>query len=72
MTVYATAEQIGGKVGVTASTIKRWAREGLIPSLRPTGRVLRFDPDKVEQALRDRSAGLGSRSTGDTPHLRGV
>ncbi len=51
MTTYATAHEIGQKLGVKASTVKRWARDGLIPSLRLTGRVLRFDPKAVERAL---------------------
>ncbi len=56
MTSYVNAESIGQKVGVKASTIKKWARGGLIPCLKLTGRVLRFDPEAVEQALAKRAA----------------
>lgn len=53
MTALVTAEDIGDRVRVKATTVKRWAREGRIPSLRLTGRVLRFDPVAVEEALRN-------------------
>ncbi len=56
MVSYVNAENIGQKVGVKASTIKKWARGGIIPCLRLTGRVLRFDPEAVEQALAQRAA----------------
>ncbi len=53
---YVTASDIGRQFNLKATTIKRWARRGLIPSIRLTGRVLRFDPAAVEQALRERGA----------------
>lgn len=55
MTAFVTAEEIGMSIGVKAATVKRWARDGLIPSLRLTGRVLRFDPAAVERTLRERA-----------------
>ncbi len=58
MTTYVDAGAIAKLIGVKQTTVRRWAREGRIPYLRPTGRVLRFDPDAVEQALAERA---GSR-----------
>ncbi len=61
-----TATDIADRFGVTVGTINRWVREGAIPYLRPSRRVVRFDLEAVERALAQRAAeaGLaGSRST---------
>jgi excisionase family DNA binding protein len=63
MTAYVDAGVIAKLMGVKQTTVRRWAREGRIPFLRPTGRVLRFDPDAVERALRERAV----RSTPKPP-----
>lgn len=42
-----TAEQLADHLQVRPSTIRLWAREGLIPVIRVGGRVLRFDLDDV-------------------------
>lgn len=57
MTTYMTADDIGKRLAVKGTTIRKWARQGLIPSVRLTGRVLRFDPDAVDEALRERAIG---------------
>jgi len=53
-----TAEEVSHRFRVTTKTIRLWAREGKLPSIRlggdwPDSKLLRFDPDAVEQALRD-------------------
>ncbi len=55
------AGPIGRRVGVTAETIKLWARRGWIPSVRITAKVVRFEWPAVLAALRERGA---ARKTG--------
>jgi len=50
-----TAEELGQRLRVQPSTIKRWSQEGMIPALRLTGKVIRFDFAEVVQALRSRA-----------------
>lgn len=50
-----TAEQMGERLSLAAGTIKRWASEGIIPCLRLSGKVVRFDPVEVEEALRKKA-----------------
>jgi excisionase family DNA binding protein len=46
-----TAEEIANALGVHRATVRKWAREGKIPSFRtPTGR-LRFDSVAVAKIL---------------------
>lgn len=50
-----TAEQMGERLSLAAGTIKRWASEGIIPCLKLSGKVVRFDPEEVEKALRQKA-----------------
>ena len=45
------AEVIAERFGVTPETVVRWAREGRVPSIRPSRRILRFRVAEVEAAL---------------------
>ena len=38
-----TAEELAGRLQVRPSTIRRWAREGRIPTTRLTPKVVRYD-----------------------------
>lgn len=46
-----TAQEIAEILGVTEATVRGWAREGRIPSLRLTPRTVRFVPSRVFAAL---------------------
>ena len=46
-----TADVIAERFDVTPETVVRWAREGRIPSIRPSRRILRFRVAEVEAAL---------------------
>ena len=46
------AEQLGRRLGLTEGTVRSWAAKGLIPCLRPTPKVLRFEFSRVLQAIR--------------------
>jgi len=47
-----TAEEVARRLSLRPSTVRRWAREGRIPAVRPTARVIRFDIAAVLAALR--------------------
>lgn len=46
-----TANELAAKLKLKPETIRVWAREGRIPSIRPTPKILRFDLQKVLQAI---------------------
>jgi len=46
-----TAEEIAKRFKVTVETVQRWAREGRIPCVRPSRRIVRFRLGDVERAV---------------------
>ncbi len=48
---YLTARQLAAILQVSESTVRRLAREGRIPSVRITPRILRFNLKAVRQSL---------------------
>lgn len=54
-TQYLSAGEVGDIIGVNLNTILVWARKGIIPCLRLSSRVIRFDMEEVEAALREKS-----------------
>ena len=50
-----TACQMANCLSLEESTIRRWARKGLIPWVKPTPKVIRFDAADVVRALKERS-----------------
>jgi len=44
-------DKLAEVLGVSVSTIKTWARKGLIPSLRVGKRTIRFDLGAVRAAM---------------------
>lgn len=60
-----TCGELAKRLNLTPGTIRRWARAGIIPCLKLSSKVVRFDTDEVESALRQRSLdATGSKSTG--------
>lgn len=55
-TTLITADELARLFGVTVPTVNRWVRRGLIPCVRVTRKVVRFDISKVRDALADRAA----------------
>ena len=45
------AVELGGVLGVSADTIKRWARQGVIPKVKLTAHTVRFAPGEVLRAF---------------------
>lgn len=48
-----TAEDLAGRLHLRPSTIRQWAREGRIPVVRLTPKVVRYDLADVVRAFRD-------------------
>ena len=48
-----TAKELGERLKVQTGTIKAWARRGVIPCLRPTPKILRFNLADVLHALKE-------------------
>ena len=47
-----TAAELAEQLSLKAKTIRDWARQGKIPALRMSPKVIRFDPDEVIRALK--------------------
>ena len=46
------AATVAKRFGVSVATVNSWVRHGRIPYVRPSRRVVRFDLEEVERALR--------------------
>lgn len=46
-----TAEELAKRLRVSPETVKAWTRRGLIPSLRLSPKVIRYNADEVMRAL---------------------
>ena len=58
---FLTARQLAQVLQVSESTVRRLAREGRIPCVRLTPRLLRFNPKAVYRALDGSDANARSR-----------
>jgi len=52
-----TVTQLAKRLQLKPETIRIWARKGIIPSLHPTPKTLRFDVESVLTAMGKISAG---------------
>ena len=50
-----TAEELALRLRLKPSTVRRWMRAGIIPAVRITPKVIRYDHAAVVDALRDRA-----------------
>ncbi len=44
------SRELARRLNVSVGTIRRWARDGVIPCVRPSRRVVRFDLADVQRA----------------------
>lgn len=47
------AQAVARRFAVSIGTVNRWVRSGVIPCLRPSRRVVRFNLSEVEASLRN-------------------
>jgi excisionase family DNA binding protein len=52
-----TPADLARRFGVTIETVRGWVREGRVPYLRPSRRVVRFRLADVERAIRHTAQG---------------
>jgi len=64
---FLTARQLAAVLQVSESTVRRLAREGRIPSVRLTPRLIRFNPKAVYKALDGLSRPRPSRRNEEEP-----
>ena len=57
MSELVTAEEIAERLRVRPETVRGWAREGRIPSLRISHKIIRYDPEAVINTLKERASG---------------
>jgi len=52
-----TAEEIAEGLNVSPSTVKEWGREGKIPRVKVSHKIIRYDPEAVQSALLKMASG---------------
>jgi len=52
-----TTEEVAARLRVRPDTIRRWVRRGLIPVLRVSPKVMRFDLAEVVRAFQEHGRG---------------
>jgi len=51
MTDFETPDELARRLRIRRSTILTWAQAGIIPSIRVSAKVIRFNPEAVDTAL---------------------
>ena len=57
MTDLLTVNELAARLKVRPSTVRTWMHRGVIPAIRLTPKVVRFDLDQVVEAMRDNAMG---------------
>ena len=58
-----TAEELAARLQVKPDTVRGWARNGMIPAMRITPKVVRYDLDAVIRSLESRTSGRQGGAT---------
>jgi predicted site-specific integrase-resolvase len=51
------AQVLAKRYAVSVETVRKWTRQGVIPCIRPSRRIARYDIAEVETALKARAEG---------------
>ena len=51
MSILQTAEELAQALRISPATVKQLARDGVIPAVRISRKIIRFDPEAVTAAL---------------------
>ena len=57
MTDLLTVNELAARLKVRPSTVRTWMHRGVIPAIRLTPKVVRFDLDQVVEAMRHSAMG---------------
>ena len=60
-----TADELATRFKVSQRTVVKWVKNGQIPVIRPSPKIMRFDADAVAKAL------TVPAKTADTPAAKG-
>jgi excisionase family DNA binding protein len=62
-----TSKDLAARFGVSVETVRGWVRDGRIPCIRASRKIVRFRIDEVEDALRQNAtfALVGGARDGD-------
>lgn len=52
-----TTEELADWLQIQPRTVQEWTKRGMIPALRMSHKVVRYDPEAVLEAVRDRQEG---------------
>ena len=56
-----TVHEMAQRLRLKPDTIRLWTRQGFIPAIRITGKVIRYDADEVERTVRQVSQGRAAK-----------
>jgi len=54
-----TAKEIAQELSVSPSTVTEWGRQGKIPRMKVSHKIIRYDPEAVQSALLKIAASKG-------------
>ena len=60
-------KELARRLDVKPATVRRWAQAGLIPVMRVSAKVIRFDVAEVMRALRERATKTQRGTAGGAP-----
>jgi len=60
-----TSEQLAHRLQVKPETVRAWGRDGRIPRICMSAKVIRYDPVAVIKSLKERLPRLAARDGGD-------
>jgi len=55
---FLTAKELAARLKVKPSTVREWMRQGVIPAIKLTPKVVRFDLDQVVEFMREDKKGV--------------
>ena len=56
------SEQLASRLGVKPRTVQQWQQDGLIPAIRLTPKVIRYNLDDVVESLQKRQTAKGANN----------
>jgi excisionase family DNA binding protein len=62
-----TARQVAELLGVSAETVLRWTRRGLLPAIKLPSGAIRYRPEDLDAWLHEHATGADGASRGVSP-----